>query len=61
MQQVLNNRDTEVMQRKARIHKRLARHVTRTCQARRRLCKGEAVGREETYKVRVRWGCVGSG
>ena len=70
MQGVLNNRDTEIMQRKAKVpqrlsnpipmqalsnpipivsvrllvgprkvHKRLARHVARTCQARRRLCK----------------------
>lgn len=50
MQGVLNNRDTEIMQRKAKVHKRLARHVARTCQARRRLCK-----------VRVHawaWACV---
>ena len=35
MQGVLNNRDNEIMQRKARIHKRLSKHVTRTCHARR--------------------------
>ncbi len=62
MQHVLNNHDTEVLQRKGRVHRRLARHVTRTCQTRRRLCKAEAVGREETYKVRdcisVTVGCV---
>ncbi len=57
MQHVLNNRDTEVLQRKARVHRRLARHVTRSCQMRRRLCKAEAVGREETYKVRM-GGCL---
>jgi len=45
MQGVLNNRDTEIMQRKAKVHKRLARHVARTCQARRRLCKVRARGR----------------
>lgn len=39
MQGVLNNRDSDIAHRKARIHKRLARHVARTCQARRRLCK----------------------
>ena len=49
MQGLLNNRDNEIMQRKTRIHKRLSKHVTRTCHTRRRLCKGESSVRQDTY------------
>lgn len=51
MQSVLNGRDSDVNRRKANIHRRFSKHVSKACNNRRSLLKSITMTRKEEYNM----------